>query len=125
MYFSRHLILLKIYINIAACTMYGIITVPMHFRMVHVPIIFGKTTVTFVIRVWVTFWSMFRSMFEFGFRFRSGFRYRFGSRYRSRVGSRVRSRLRFKFESMVIRWGCTAGRWCVDMTVHSGILLPW
>ena len=82
------------------------------------------------------FWfrSRFRSSFEFGFRFRSGFRSRFRSRvrfrstfrsmssfrsgFRSRIGSRVRSRLRFKFGSVVVRWGSTAGRWCVDMTVQ-------
>ena len=48
--------------------------------------------------------------------------FRFGSRYRSRVGSRVRSRLRFKFGSVVVRcggrWGGTAGRWGVDVTVQ-------
>ena len=53
-----------------------------------------------------------------GYRFRFRSMSRFGSRYRSRVGSRVRSRLRFKFGSMVVRWGGTAGRWCVDVTVQ-------
>ena len=43
---------------------------------------------------------------------------RFGSRYRSRVGSRVRSRLRSKFGSVVVRWGGTAGRWGVEVTVQ-------
>ena len=62
----------------------------------------------------------FRFMFGFRFWFRSRFRSsvrsrsRFGSRYRSRV----RSRLRFKFGSVVVRWGGTAGLWGVDMTVQ-------
>ena len=65
------------------------------------------------------------SRFRFSIsRFRSSVRSRssFGSRYRSRVGSRVGCRLRSKFGSTVVgwggRWGGTAGRWGVEVTVQ-------
>ena len=47
-------------------------------------------------------------MFRLKYRFRVGYRFRF----------RFRFGFKFRFGSGVLRWGCIAGRWCVNLTVQ-------